>query len=550
MKTQLRLKNLSALYKVFPDETPEESEKAQELTALRGETVSYQVAFAFDAAHSRFVRLRVESPLGDWIRVREVKYVPCAYPAHPETDDNYLRTAPGLYPDLLADLQKDGVMFVAGQWRSLWVDVAVDGATPAGDFPVTLRFSDYETGEELGEMTQCVTIYDVRLPQQTLQRTEWFHGDCLARYYDVAVFSRRHWEIMENFIAAAAKRGCNMILTPHITPALDTARGTERETVQLVDIRIENGCYSFDFNKLERWVDMCRKAGIRYFEMAHLFTQWGAASAPKIMAETGGVLKRIFGWDTPAVGGAYTDFLSRYLPALTAKLREWGIAENTVFHISDEPSPEQIGSYMAARETVLPYLEGFVIMDALSDYRFYETGAVTQPVCSNDHIETFLEHGAGNVWSYYCTAQNKEVSNRFFSMPSARNRIYGLQLFKYDIKGVLHWGYNFYNSQNSFFAVNPYLETSAGGAFPGGDAFLVYPKADGMPEESIRMMVLDQAMNDLRALQLLAAKIGREKAVQLMEEGLKEPVTFRRYPTSAEWLLDLRSRVNRLLSQL
>jgi len=114
-------------------------------------------------------------------------------------DGNYLRTAPCLYPDLLSDLEGIGVMAVDGQWRSLWVDVEV--------------------------------------------------------------FSEPHWKIMENFIAAAANRGCNMILTPHVTPTLDTARGMECETIQLVDIRKENGKYSFGFDRRERRIHMCQNTG-------------------------------------------------------------------------------------------------------------------------------------------------------------------------------------------------------------------------------------------------------------------------------------------------
>ncbi|WP_334308473.1 glycoside hydrolase domain-containing protein [Lacrimispora sp.] len=31
-------------------------------------------------------------------------------------------------------------------------------------------------------------------------------------------------------------------------------------------------------------------------------------------------------------------------------------------------------------------------------------------------------------------------------MPSARYRIHGLQVYKYGIEGILHWGFNLYHS--------------------------------------------------------------------------------------------------------
>ena len=42
---------------------------------------------------------------------------------------------------------------------------------------------------------------------------------------------------------------------------------------------------------------------------------------------------------------------------------------------------------------------------------------------------------------------------------------------------------------------------------------------------------------------------GREKTMQILEEGLKEPLTFSCYRHEDAWLLDLRERVNRAIMQ-
>jgi hypothetical protein len=541
-------KVISALQKVFSDEEPRFLPECNVLTALKNETVSFQVAYTSGNSHITYGRIEVESPISDSIRVRQVVEVPSSLCCHPMVDDNYLRTRPGLYPDLLRDLEDGKITYVAGHWQSLWVDVRVSEDTPAGTHPIVIKFLDSHD-RELSRGETSVTVFDALLPEQDLIRTEWFHGDCLADYYKVEVFSPEHWRILENFIAAAAKRGINMILTPQFTPPLDTAVGGERTTIQLVDVRLREGEYAFDFTKLKRWVDMCQRVGIKYFEMSHLFTQWGAVAAPKVMGVVDGEYRQIFGWETPAVGGEYTRFLQAYLPELTKKLKEWGIAERTCFHISDEPSLGQLESYRAAKESVAQYLKDFVIIDALSDYEFYKSGLVEKPVSSNNHIHTFLEHGVRDVWSYYCTGQYDKVSNRFMSMPSARNRIYGVQLYKYDIEGILHWGYNFYNSQYSLRHINPYEVTDAGGAFPSGDPFLVYPKWDGTPEESIRMMVLYQAMTDHRAMKLLESLTDKEYVMELIEGDLSAPITFDTYPKSDMYLISLRNRINREIAK-
>lgn len=556
----IRLKVLDSLVKVFSDEEPTCADEFWEIQALRGECVSFQIAYTcsdFEREDSRrfhfgFARVRVVSPIGAYVHVRGVCNVPCQYPVHAGVDENYLRKAPGLYPDRLEELREDSVIFQAGWWKSLWVDVEVPGEAEPGDYPVTILFEHPESGKRIGSVETEVTILPPVLPSQRFARTEWFYADCLADYYEVPVFSQEHWRIMENFIGAAAKRGINMILTPQFTPPLDTAVGKERTTVQLVGVEVTESGYSFDFSKLIRWVEMCKRQGIMYFEMSHLFSQWGAVSAPKVVGKKDGREVALFGWNTPAVGGEYTIFLHAYLPKLRQVLRELGVEENTYFHISDEPEPGQLASYRAARESVAQDLEGCRFLEALSDYEFYRLGVVDRPVCATNHVKPFLRGGVSELWTYYCTGQAVDVSNCFIAMPSDRTRIYGVQLFKFGIKGCLHWGYNFYNSMESIYRIDPFQVTDCGGAFPSGDAFLVYPGKDGKPEESIRMMVLDEAMGDLRSLLRLSELVGREKVLEMVEEGLETPLdfdAFPAYPRAADYLLRLRRKVNRAICE-
>lgn len=222
----------------------------------------------------------------------------------------------------------------------------------------------------------------------------------------------------------------------------------------------------------------------------------------------------------------------------------------TYFHISDEPREEHLETFKAAKESLGNMLDGFHTFDALSSYEFYKHGLISKPIPGNNEIEEFLEHGLTDMWTYYCTGQFYEVSNRFMSMPSARNRIYGIQLYKYDIIGILHWGYNFYNSQHSYEHINPYQVTDASNGFPAGDPFLVYPGADGHPEESIRMMVHYEALTDLRALELLESLTSKEYVMELIEEDLDEPLTFKRYPKSDMYLIALRNKVNKEIARL
>ena len=182
-------------------------------------------------------------------------------------------------------------------------------------------------------------------------------------------------------------------------------------------------------------------------------------------------------------------------------------------------------------------------MDALSDYDFYEQGIVEHPVPSNNHIEPFIENNVPDLWVYYCLGQGKEVSNRFIAMPSYRTRIMGLQMYKYDIKGFLQWGYNFYYDTLSYHGINPYLTSDNDCLGPAGDTFSVYPAEDGTAYESLRILLFHDAIQDMRALKLLESLYGKEYAVNLIEEGI-EPITFKNYPRNADYLLNIREKIN------
>ena len=85
-------------------------------------------------------------------------------------------------------------------------------------------------------------------------------------------------------------------------------------------------------------------------------------------------------------------------------------------------------------------------------------------MCGSNHIQPFLEKQTPGLWAYYCTAQGVDVSNRFMAMSLGRTRMIGVQLYKFDIEGMLHWGYNFYNGVDSLCKIDPYRVTDACGA--------------------------------------------------------------------------------------
>ncbi len=542
---KLQLKQVSSLIKVRLNDNFDYPE-INSATVLGGERFSYQLAYT---GESRWPTVSCRSELLEHIQIYSVENAAMDMPVYDEEvrhcDDYYITKEPGLMPDILMPLSENNnrIRVTESQAKSLWIRVDIPENHPAGEYEIVLSVSD--EGETV-ESVFKLNVLGVNLPKQKLIYTQWLHVDCIATQHNVPVYSEQHWQLIEKYIAAANEVGINMILMPLITPPLDTEIGQSRPNVQLVGIEKQGESYKFDFSKVLRWIDICKRNGVEYYEIAHLFTQWGAKCAPNIWVTENGEEKHMFGWHVAADSPEYVGLLTALLPEFIKLLREQGIAENTYFHISDEPTDERAETFGKARAVAKPLLEDMKIFDATSHYHLYEQGLVEIPVCVVEEIVPFLEKNTPNLWAYQCCTSMDRVSNRILSMPSNRTRIIGVQMYKHGIVGFLQWGFNFYHSQLSIYQANPYITTSACGAFPSGDSFTVYPHKNGCIL-SIRALSFYEGLQDMAALTLLEQKIGRGEVLKFLEQEAGMDITFMEYPHSDEFLPNLRRKIAEML---
>ncbi len=525
---------------------------------LQGEHFSYQVVVYHEGGtidNRSLLQVSVNSDVSDYVKIYSVKNIPADFP-HPEIKDkDYSFHVPTLVPDLLVPIeQQKGHANLVNALAVFWVEVCIDRGTFSGNTQINLHIkgTQLETADRIATVkfeenaVLQLEVLPYALPEQKTIFTQWFYVDCIADAHGEKVYSERHWELIDNYMKMASDLGINMILTPVFTPPLDTLPGTSRPCTQLVKIEKKDGEYIFDFSLLRRYISLCKKNKMKYYEISHFFSQWGCRYSPNIEVIENGEKKLMFGWHVPANDPTYKEFLECFIPNLLNVLESEGVLENCYFHISDEPAEEHIPHYEYASRIIKPLLGNCRIMDALSHIEFYEKGLVNNPVCTNDQIEPFIEKNVKNLWTYYCCAQREKVSNRFMSMPSYRNRIIGLQLYKYGIEGFLHWGYNFYYSQYSLYEINPFINTSSDGIFSSGDAFSVYPGKNG-PLPSLRAFVFREALEDIEICRLLEEKIGKEAVIKLIENEAGMEITFKQYPKDSQFITNLISKMKEML---
>jgi len=531
---------LSSLAKVFPDKIVGNSIKKSEIA--RGQTFSYQIALKGKSGAYTFA---IDSQISKFVTACKVGYVPMTTPTYDSCrDEDYLTKEKGMCPDPLFPLTENKITVGEG-YSTLWLSVNLPNDVEADTYKITVVFCENET--EIAKSDLELSVHNVTLPEQELIFTQWFHTDCIADVHKVDVFSNEHWDLIEKYINMASIHGINMILVPVLTPPLDTEVGGERTTVQLVEIKKRGEEYLFDFSKLERFIDVCLKCKIKYFEINHMFTQWGAKNAPKVIATVDGKEEKIFGWETEATSSEYISFLSQLIPRIISTFVNKGIDKKRLyFHVSDEPNENCIAEYEKAYRALERLIDGCEQIDALSHFDFYEKGIIKTPIVATDAIEPFLDAEIKDLWCYYCCAQHENVSNRFMAMPSYRNRIIGVQMYKCSIVGFLHWGYNFYNLQYSKGKINPYEVTDAGGGFPSGDSFSVYPyENEAIP--SLRLKVFKNALEDIQLLTLLEQKIGKKAVIELIDRIAGMKVTFKAYPKTEDFFEKLHEEIFKIL---
>lgn len=548
----IKIQQISSLEKIrcINDIPEKEINKA---LLMKGESYSYQVAVCTDMMLD--MKVKVKSELKECIKLYKVDSAIMDFPGYRDRcDDDLITKDPGSMPDILRplDIEDNSEWCQSGNVALYWVNVTVPedfSGMATITFGIDFRYDKKTECAAYAESKLEIEVINKKLPEQELMFTQWFHTDCIADIHNVTVYSEEHWELIDKYMYLAASVGINMILTPVITPPLDTEYGRLRPNTQLLKIEKRGSDYIFDFSNLEKWIALAKKNGIKYFEISHLFSQWGLEYSPNIYITENGVGSYMFGWNVKANDPAYKDFLEQMIPKLRKFLSAAGIEQNCYFHISDEPNENHIEEYTYAKSVVAPLLKDCKIFDALSSIDFYKNGLVTIPVTATDHIEPFLEENIDERWAYYCCGQVQKVGNRFLSMPSYRNRILGIQIYKYNIKGFLHWGYNFYYKRLARGVINPYLTTSAGNGFPSGDSFSVYPYEEGAVP-SLRAMVFKEAIEDISVCRALEEYIGREKVIELIDSEAGMNVTFSEYPRNSHYVPNLVHKMKEMLKKL
>ena len=387
----------------------------------------------------------------------------------------------------------------AGTTQPIWFDISVPAETKAGTYNGTVTIN--ADGKKLSLPLQ-LQVADRVLPEPS----EWsFHLDlwqnpyAVARYFDVPLWSKQHFDKMRPIMQMLAAAGqkvitCSVISRPWNGQTYDPFESMIAKMKQL------DGTWKYDYAVFDKWVEFMMSCGITEQIDCYTLVPWHyrfdyydcATNSVKQLACRPGEAK-------------YHDFIVPFLRDFSRHLREKGWFQRTFIAMDERPKDQMEAAWQT-------------IQDA--DPEFKIEGAANYSVDSEeadrvDDISVGFEYNLikgeglrrraakGQKITFY-TCCGPERPNTFTFSPPAESAFLGLHAASCDYDGYLRWAYNSWPKQPN--------EDSRFGNWPAGDTYLVYPEGS-----SIRFERLVEGIQAYEKIRLLRPSLNLKGAKDLDE---------------------------------
>jgi len=519
----------SSLRRVFPDTPP--GPKELSLLVARNGRASFQVAFRTQDLAKTQTACGVTGAHDCKPRVRFVDLVPVPHhsPGTPVSELDGLGEVPGMVPDPLMPWTKAEVG--PRQSRSYWISLTIPADAKPGPRELTVRVT---IASDANEAKERVVELPVKLevsplvvqPRKDFSVTHWWWGTTTWDHYKMGMFEdEKWWETTRAQMQNLWEHGNDVAYVPMLFMRSEIVK---RPCQLLIVNEPTAGKYAFDWKHVKRFTDMCREIGYEKFEWPHMWIYWGVKHPMRVYTEKErGKYELLWKPDISGFSDTYLNYLRQFFPEFKAFLDREKLLDGSFFHLSDEPHADHIENYRNARAILRDLAPWMKTMDALSSIEYGKQGVTDMPIPVVSSAQAYIDAKIPH-WVYYCTSPRGQWLNPFCDMPLAKIRMSGFLFYRLGAKGFLHWGYNFWNKESSEELLDPFSDVTTGGAYPPGDAFVVYPGKDGKPIDSIRWEVFAEALQDYAILQTAGVKPD--------DAMLAEIKSYKDFPKQEDWI--------------
>lgn len=509
------------LVKVFRDAAAPADRSEAVADVARGEYATFQIVARSPEplSHLRCTVGRLAKDDGAMLEgaaVRFVGYVPVDRPLKTPPKDR-VRKPPADFPDPL--LERPEVDVKGGDAQPIWVTLKV----PLDSAPGTYRGQATVSGVGGGEAESVVVpltinVYPAKVERTRLWVTNWFQRDRgfapMPAYY-----TPEFWQLLRAYARDMAAH-----------------RQTVARTVplELAEYSFDDqGRMSIDWSHMDQWVQTFIDEGVIGRIEGQQFGWRGEKwESPFVVSTYAPKVGRATEVRVDPTSPEAERFYSQFLPALQRHVVEKGWIDIWMQHVADEPVPANIASYRQIAGLVKKYAPRLRRIEAILTKEAIGSVEVLVPLSSDLHhdYDTYkARQAAGDeLWFYTCVNPQGEYANRFHENPLIKVRLIPWTAYRFGVTGYLHWGYNFWNNLPDNERVRTLAYGTGRSDVVPGDAWVVYPKLDGLGViDSLRWEAQRDGCNDHELL----SQLGERDPEAAMAIARRHVEAFDRYET-------------------
>lgn len=367
--------------------------------------------------------------------------------------------------------------------RPVWLDVRVPQDAEPGKYKgsVSVTF----------EGKTFTLPYTLQVSKRILpEPKDWaFHLDlwqnpyAVARYFNVPLWSKMHFDVMRPIMKNLADAGqkvitCSIIQHPWNSQTYDPFES------MITKIKTLDGTWAYNYDVFDRWVEFMMSVGIIKQIDCYTLVPWHYRFDYFDLATNS--VKYVTGKPGDK---SYEDFLLPFLKDFAAHLKQKGWFERTCIAMDERPMEQMQATLTLVKKAdpgyqiagAFNYFPDVVskVKDASVGYRF--------KLIDESVLQSRREK---NQFVTFYTCCGPDAPNTFTFSPPAESAYMGWHSAAAGYNGYLRWAYNSWT-------VNPNQDTRFI-TWPSGDCFFAYPSGS-----SIRFERLVQGIQDYEKVRIL-----------------------------------------------
>ncbi len=430
-------------------------------------------------------------------------------------DDNRKYKADALLTNPVLELKR-------GEVRAVWCELSVPADVAPGTYTVDLtlyRGSMLQDESKVTSRQITLEVLDYVMPTPSEHKFHldlWQHCSNIARKHETPLWSNEHFAVLEQYAKSLGELGQKSVtlVVSEVPWAGQSCYCEYRMVANLFEYSIvpitrhSDGTFDYDFSKMQRYIDICRKYGIdRELSLYGLANVWGSEEHGfvKPAADYPDMLRvRYF----DEVDGTYKYMAcASDIDAYIVALEQYFITTKQMDKVrlaADEPG--DIDAYRASIDHIRSIAPSFKCKAAINHAEFveefknevYDFAPYIKSLSSEyDKLCEYKRTMEGKrfLWYVCCIP---DYPNTFLCSNLVESWFIGVLTSYAGLDGFLRWNYTVWND-------DPRADIRYGG-IRAGDTNFVYPAANSAPLLTLRYKALKRGIQLYELLERLREK--------------------------------------------